>query len=121
MARQTITPRNERQLVAASKGDLVRITYHETNSLKTEWTLLNSISGEKYTFIAHEKAKNPEDKELVVTYTCPLNKMQFDRNLGAILDLFYEETHYFGPQREEYAGMVEELKKAELWKRSISQ
>ena len=113
---QTIIPSSERQLVEASLGDIIKICYHGMSNLEITWTLLNSRKDNNYMFIAHEKAKNPGDKELVVTYTCPLSKMQFDRSLGVILDQFYEETHFFGPRREEYVEMVKKLKCANLWR-----
>ena len=115
MEQQIIIPRSERQLVEASLGDIIKISYHGMSALESAWTILDNLNGEKYRFIAHEKAKNPGDKELVIAYTCPLSKMQFDRNLGAILNHLYEETHFFGPRREEYANMVEKLKSANLW------
>jgi hypothetical protein len=115
MPPQIIIPSSERQLVQASLGDIIKISYHGGSNLESVWTLLNSRHEDKYMFIAQEKAKNPEDKELVIAYTCPLSKMQFDRNLGAILNYLYQETHFFGPQREEYSEMVEKLKGANLW------
>ena len=117
MAQQTIIPSSERRLVEASLGDIIKISYHGMSDLESTWTLLNAKSraGDFYQFIAHEKAKNPGDKELVVSYTCPLNKMQFDRNLGAILNHLYEETRYFGPREAEYEEMVNKLKSAKLW------
>jgi hypothetical protein len=120
MSQQTIIPSSERQLVEASLWDIIKISYHGMSGLESTWTLLSakSKSGDFYRFIAHEKAKNPGDRELVVAYTCPLNKMQFDRNLGAILNHLYEETHYFGPREAEYPEMVAKLKSATLWHES---
>lgn len=118
MTPPTIIPRSERELVAASLGDVVLISYHGLHALDSAWTLLESRDNDKYKFIAQSKAsKGSGDPDLVVVHSCPLDKIQFDRNLGAILNHLYEETDFIGPRRrkEQYDDMVARLKSAKLW------
>ena len=122
-ARRTIIPLSERQLLEASLGDIIKISYHGRSELGSSWAILDRIvkssedlGNRRYFFIEQEKAEHEGDVDLVNVHFSRLQTMQFDRNLGAILNNFYHNRNFVGPKKEEYPFMVTELKRAGLWK-----
>ena len=120
--RQMWIPKSKEEIRKAKEGDLVKVSFASDSlgnvgGLVSKWTLYSGLKEGKDYFYFQKKAQYKEDKDLVVELSSKRDNQQYDRNLGVILNQFYE-TNFIGPlrQKEKYERKVNELKEAGLWR-----
>lgn len=117
LERRTIIPAKEKELMSASIGDIIKISYPgDRDNMVNLWTVLHGVHEGNYTFISQDKSKSFGEESPVRRYLSPLSKIQFDDKLGATLNAFeYTLTFLDKKAGEKYEEMVWELRDAKLW------
>ena len=101
-------------LITASVGCVVRVSYQRGNIAVSPWMIFYQKSNDKYSFLEAERAKTLDGLDLVVVHSCPIYGIAFDSVDGARLGPLHEKE-FVGPKRDEYGELVSELKKVGLW------
>lgn len=123
-----ITPSHETELLDASIGDVITISYlkGDEEDFQTRLTLqcdnFHKEQFHAYAFIEQEKATTEGGIHLVKAHTTSLRTMLFDNHLGVIINNLNHGIDFFGQERgrqyfmeKTYEEMVASLKDAQLW------
>jgi hypothetical protein len=106
--RKIIIPGSEEELIAASKGDLIKISY----SGRHFFAFYEGFIGDSDSFISQWIAS--DDK--IVRHSSTRDTHQYDKSDGLWIDSFNSKIDFIGPRKEEYGSLKEKLKQTGLWK-----